>query len=103
MRSAALAFKDEYDEVTVISTEVLEVNVVAIRDNLNELKSDFRAAVARIDNDIKAALVRLQNENRAIAAKAASDLEETSVRIERRLAEMRQDMREMRPEDKERS
>ena len=103
MRSTALAFKDEYDEVTVISTEVLEANVVAIRGNLNELKSDFRAAVARIDSDIKAVVVRLQNENRAIAAKAASDLEETSARIERRLAEMRQDMREMRTEDKERS
>jgi len=58
MRSTALALRDEYDEVPVSSTEVLEANIVAIRDNLNELKADFRAAVAKIDNDIKTAVIR---------------------------------------------
>ena len=43
------------DEVPVSSTEVLEANVAAIRVDLNELKTDFRAAVARIDGDIKSA------------------------------------------------
>jgi DNA anti-recombination protein RmuC len=89
MRSTALAIKDEYDEVTVSSPEVLEANIVAIRDNLNELKNDFRAAVARIDNDIKTAVIRLQDEIRTMAAKAESDLEKTSARIEKQLSEMR--------------
>ena len=94
--------KREHDEVPVSSTEVLEANVVVIRDNLNELKSDFRAAVARIDNDVKTAVIRLQDEIRAMAAKAESNLEKTSARIEKQLAEMRQDTREMRAKDKER-
>jgi chromosome segregation ATPase len=89
MPSTALAFKDEYeyDEVPVSSTEVLEANVIAIRDNLN----DVRAAVARIDNDIKSAVIRLEAEIRATAEKAASDLKEFAKRIEEQLREMRGD------------
>jgi chromosome segregation ATPase len=111
MRSAALASKDEYDEVPVSSIEVLEVNVVAIRADLNELKTDFRAAVTRIDSDIralaakldseiKAAVSKLENEIRDMAARAASDLAKHAAHVESQFAELRQDMREMRAEYK---
>ena len=71
MRSTALAFQDECEEVPVSSTELLEASVAGIRENLNELKNDFRAAVARIDNDIKDAVTRLQDEIRAMIKEAA--------------------------------
>jgi chromosome segregation ATPase len=122
MRSAALASKDEYDEVPVSSIEVLEANVVAIRADLNELKTDFRGAITRLDSDvktfgakldsdikgavtkleseIKAAVSKLENEIRDMAARAASDLEKHAVRAESQFAELRQDMREMRAEYK---
>jgi chromosome segregation ATPase len=111
MRSAAIASKDEYDEVPVSSIEVLEVNVVAIRADLNELKTDFRAAVTRIDSDIralaakldseiKAAVSKLENEIRDMAARAASDLAKHAAHVESQFAELRQDMREMRAEYK---
>jgi len=96
MRSTVLVLPDEYDEVTVSSIEVLEANVVAIRADLNELKNDFRAAVARIDNDIKTAVQRLEAEIRAAAAKAERDLEQFATRIERQLAEMHADDKALR-------
>jgi DNA anti-recombination protein RmuC len=96
MRSTALAIKHEYDEVPVSSNEVLEANVVAIRDNLSEwkndyreFKNDFRVAVARIDNDIKALASRLEGEIRAMAENATRGLEKFSERIEQQLSEMR--------------
>jgi ElaB/YqjD/DUF883 family membrane-anchored ribosome-binding protein len=100
MRSTALAYKDEDDEVPVSSQEVLEANVAAIRVDLNELKTDFRAAVTRIDNDIKNAVSKLEGEIRSMAAKAENDLRGFAARMESQLADMRQDMREMRAEDK---
>jgi chromosome segregation ATPase len=100
MRSTALAFKDEDDEVPVSSQEVLEANVAAIRTDLNELKTDFRAAVTRIDSDIKAAVSKLEGEIRAMSAKAEKELKEFGAGIERQISEMRQDIREMRGEDK---
>jgi hypothetical protein len=50
--------------------DVLEANVALIRKDLDELKTDFRAAVIRLDNDIKAAVSELRAEIRAVAAKA---------------------------------
>lgn len=99
MRNTTLAVKAEYDEVPVSSTEVIESHVVAIRDDLSELKNDFRAAVARIDNDIKAAVVKLETEIRTMAAKAEKDLEKFANGIGSQLAEMRQDVRELRVKD----
>jgi septation ring formation regulator EzrA len=89
MRSTAHAFKDEFDEVPVSSQEILERDVGAIRADLNELKTDFRAAVKRIDERIDSAVSGLQGEIRAMAAKATEDI--------RQLA---QDLREMRTEGK---
>jgi chromosome segregation ATPase len=90
MRSTALACKDEYDdEVPVRSQDVLEANVASIRKDLDEFKTDFRAAVIRLDNDIKAAVSELRAEIRAVAAKAESDLKVFANRIESQLAEMR--------------
>ncbi len=41
MRNTALAFKDEY-EVPVSSIEVIEANVAALRNSLNEFKAEVR-------------------------------------------------------------
>jgi chromosome segregation ATPase len=76
MRSTALAFKDEYDEVSVSSAD--ESSVAAVRDDIKELRSDLRT----------------------MAAKAASDLKEMWDRVDRQLAYFREDMREMRAETK---
>ena len=44
MHNTALAFKGEYDdEVPVSSVEVVEANVAALRDGLNEVKKDVIA------------------------------------------------------------
>jgi hypothetical protein len=39
---AARAYKPEYDEVSVVSTEVLEANVIALRGEVTELKTEFK-------------------------------------------------------------
>jgi len=95
MPRAALTSPD-YDEAPVSSYEVLESNIVAIRADLNELKTDFRAAVARIDNAIAMAVSRLESEIRAVAAKADSDLKQFAARIESQLSEMRGEDRSQR-------
>ena len=53
MRNTALATRAEYDDVPVSSTEVLEAHVAAIREGLNEFKSEVRAAFANITTEIK--------------------------------------------------
>ncbi len=53
MSSTALAIKNEYDEVPVSATEVLEANVAAIRDSLNEFKAEIRAVLGTINGEIK--------------------------------------------------
>jgi hypothetical protein len=88
MRSTALAYPDERDEVPMSSQEVLEANVAAIRGDLNELKTDLRAAVARLDQRIDAAVSRLETEIRAMGAKAEKELEEFAGRIEKQIEEM---------------
>jgi chromosome segregation ATPase len=100
---AALAYQPEHDEVPVSSTEVLEANVVSIRDELKELKSDFKehrkefhAAIARLDNGIRSAVSELRAEIRSMAVKAENDLKEFSARVENQLCEMRAEMRDMR-------
>lgn len=91
MRSTALAYKDELDEVPMSSQEVLEANVAAIRGDLNELKTDFRAAVTRLDQRIDAAVSKLETEIRAMATKAENDLKEFAGRIQDQLEAMRAD------------
>lgn len=54
MPGAALAYKDEYDEVPVSSTtEVLEANVTALRDSLNEFKTEVRTDLGHMNGEIK--------------------------------------------------
>jgi len=65
----------------VISNESLEVNVVSIRTDLTHLKTEFRAVVARIDEDI-----------RAVDARAGNEIK----RIYEQFREVRQDIRELR-------
>jgi chromosome segregation ATPase len=100
MRSTALAFKDDDDEVPMSSTEVLEANVAAIRVDLNELKTDFRAAVARIDGEIKSAVTKLEADIRASAANARKDLELFADRVQTQLSELRADISELRADNK---
>ncbi|MEJ1963509.1 MAG: hypothetical protein WDO56_18890 [Gammaproteobacteria bacterium] len=52
-RSTAIAIKDEYDEVPMSSMEVLEANVVTIRDALIEFKSEVHTAFAKVNDEIK--------------------------------------------------
>jgi ElaB/YqjD/DUF883 family membrane-anchored ribosome-binding protein len=92
----ALAYKPDDDEVSVVSTEVLESNFTAMRGELTDLKTDFKehrkeftAAVARLDNDIKSAVSELRAEIRSMAVKAESELKDFAGRIENQLREMR--------------
>jgi chromosome segregation ATPase len=85
MRRTANALAVETDEVPVSSTELLEANVAAIRTDLSDLKAEFRAVVARIDQDI-----------RAMAAKAESEIKTAVARIDEQFREVRQDVRELR-------
>jgi DNA anti-recombination protein RmuC len=89
--STAPSFNGKHDEVPVSSTEVLEANVASIRVDLNELKVDFRAAVARLDDTIKSAVAKLEAEIRAMAAKAEKDLQLFADRVETRFSELRTD------------
>ena len=96
MYRTALAVRDELPEVSVSSIEILETNVVAIRDELKEFKADYRdnkaevrAALARIDNEIKTSVVRLETEIRAMARKAEDDLRQFSDRMDAQYAELR--------------
>jgi chromosome segregation ATPase len=73
----ALAFKDEYDEVPVSTPD--DPGVAALRDDLKDLKAEFRA----------------------MAVKAAHDLKEMWDRIDRQFAYFREDMREMRADTKQ--
>lgn len=77
MNSTAIAFKDEYDEVSVSSID--ETSAAAIRDDIKELRSELRA----------------------MATKAASDLKDMWDRIDRQFTYFREDMREMRAETKQ--
>jgi DNA repair exonuclease SbcCD ATPase subunit len=96
MRSTALAYKDEDDEVPVSSQELLEANVAAISVDLKELRTEFRAAVARLDQRIDAAVAKLEADIRAMTAKAERELKEFATRIEGQLAEMRGDDKSLR-------
>lgn len=53
MRNTAFAFKDEYDEVPVSSTESLERNVIAVHESLNSFKVEVRAAIVGLSDEIK--------------------------------------------------
>lgn len=115
----ALAYDTEYDEVPVSSVEVIEANVIALREELKEHKAEFKdfrtemraanarldqdikAAVLRLDNDIKAAVSELRAEIRAMAAKAESDLKAYADRTDKLLSEMRNEYKELREEQKE--
>jgi DNA repair exonuclease SbcCD ATPase subunit len=96
MRGTNLAFKENDDEVPVVSQELLEEKVTAIRVDLNELKTDFRAAVARLDQRVDAAVAKLEGEIRTAAAKAERELRQFADRIEKQIAEMRADDKALR-------
>ena len=99
----ALAYPPEYDEVPVSSIDALESNVVAMHGELTDLKSDFKhhrtefhAAIARLDNAIKAAVAELRAEIRAMAAKAARALKEFACRVDEQFREMRAEHKTLR-------
>ena len=94
----ALAYPFEDDEVPVVSIEVLDATVTALRVEVTDLKADFKehrkefaAAIARLDTDIKSAVSELRIEIRSMAAKAEGDLKEFAGRVEQQLREMRAD------------
>ncbi len=77
-RSAANAVKVEYDEVPVSSMEVLEANVAAIRDALNEFKSDVRAGFASINDEFKS----VRGEIKSLREKSDKNFERLSTKID---------------------
>src|SRR5262245_45950700 len=100
MRNAARVLNDYYEEVSVSSLEVLEANVIAIRADLNEHKAEFRAAVAKIDNDIKNAVTKLEAEIRATADRARQDLQLLADRMESQFALLRAEIADQRGDHK---
>jgi uncharacterized coiled-coil DUF342 family protein len=77
-RRTAFAIKDEHDEVPVSSMEVLEANVAAIRDTLNEFKSDVRAAFASINDEFKS----IRDEIKSLREKSDKNFERLSTKID---------------------
>lgn len=53
MRSTALTFEDEYDEVLVSSTAVLEANIAAVRASLDDFKTQVGADFTNVEGEIK--------------------------------------------------
>src|SRR5437867_3536081 len=89
MRSTALAREDEYDdEVPVSSTEVLEANVTALRDDVSELKADNRSLRKKVDKNFERLCSKVDVTNQDIKEtnKALNKLGETVIRIDSRLA-----------------
>jgi predicted nucleic acid-binding Zn-ribbon protein len=78
MRSTALIRKDEYDEVPVSSTEVLEANVAALRDAFN----DFRNEVRDFKNDVRTAFANLHDEVKSLREKSDKNFERLSTKID---------------------
>src|SRR5262245_60115517 len=89
MRSTALAYKDEYDEVPVSSPETLETSVVALRADFTDFRIEARAAITRIDQEIRNAISRLESEIRGMVKQAESDLNHFSTRVETQLSTIR--------------
>lgn len=83
MRSVARAFQDEFDEVTMSSTEVLEANVIAIRSELKEHKAakDLQRFADRVEKQFS----ELRAENTEIR-KTLADLTGLVIKIDRRLS-----------------
>lgn len=78
MHSIALAFKDEYDEVPVSSTETLEANVVAIRDVLNDFKNEVRTAFGNIREEFTSVRTEFASVRAEIASLRKESHEEFS-------------------------
>jgi DNA anti-recombination protein RmuC len=81
MRRTSQALAVEPDEVPVISNELLEANIVSIRTDLTDLKVEFRTVVA-------------------VAAKMESESKSGFARIDEQFREVRQDIRELRADNK---
>ena len=89
MRSTALARNDEYDdEVTVSSTDVLEANVAALRDDVSELKADSKSLREKVDKNFERLCSKIDATNQDIKEtnKALNELSKIVVRIDSRLA-----------------
>lgn len=99
MRRAALAVKQEYEEVPVSPNETQEVAVAAIRADVIELKSNAVLTAHKI-GELQVTTARLEARIEAVAAKSENDLAKFSDRVDTQFTEIRQDLREMRAEDK---
>ena len=97
MRNVALAMKDEY-EVPVSSTEVLEANVAAIRESLNEFKLEVRAAFSNINSEIKSLYGEtksLHGEIRSLRERNDKNFERLSTKVDADLKETRKELGEL--------
>jgi len=66
MRRTANALAVEPDEVPVISNELLEANVAAIRIDLTDLKADVRAMAAKAESEVKTAIAGIGDQFREV-------------------------------------
>lgn len=60
MNNTALAFEGEYGEVPVSSVEVVEANVAALRDGLNEVKKDVKSLMEKMDQNFERLWTRME-------------------------------------------
>jgi DNA anti-recombination protein RmuC len=96
MRRTANALAVETEEVPVSSNELLEANVAAIRTDLTDLKDEFRAVVARLDQDIRALATKAESEIKTAVAR----IDQQFSRVDEQFREVRQDIRELRADNK---
>ncbi len=71
MRSTAFAFEVEYDEVLVSSTEVLEANIAAVRESLNDFKTEVRGDLANVKGEVKSVREQLSGEIKSVREERA--------------------------------
>src|SRR5262245_50248234 len=66
MRSTAVAIKAEYEEVLVSSTAVLEANIAAVRDSLNDFKPEVRTDLTGVKAESKSVREDLTGEIKSV-------------------------------------
>jgi hypothetical protein len=84
-----------YDEVHMVSNEVLEANIAHLRATITDFKTDFRAAISKIDSDIGFVTARLEAGIRFWTESTDRHLEELSASVRSQLDDIRRDVYEL--------
>ena len=91
MRTTANALAVEIEEVPVSSNELLEANVVAIRSDLADLKTDFRTAGARTDEQFREVRQDIR-ELRAASETLRDKIDETHSSLDQKIETTRESL-----------